>query len=109
LSQDKRKYNRLEASLPLTIQTAQTQIQGRTTNISEGGAFVYCDQMLPPNENFRLSLKPTDRPSLDITAKIVWIGTPRDPLATSPGMGIQFLETSDLDRQYLSSMIANNI
>ncbi len=89
--------------------TAHTQIEGETVNISPEGALVSCQELPPPEDNFRIVIKPPDRYPLDITGKLVWTTVCCSTDGTeSVGADVQFISISETDRHYLQSVIIDH-
>ena len=89
---------------PVTIQTSQGLIEGKSRNLGAGGAYIYCDQTPKSGELIDLTIKPPDRPSLQITAEVLW----KDKVVP-PGMGVRFVEISENDCQFLYNVVSNHL
>ncbi|UCG14743.1 MAG: PilZ domain-containing protein [Deltaproteobacteria bacterium] len=80
---ENRRYHRTEVNWPVTIETPEGSIEGETTNISSGGAFISCKSPLTANEVFEMFIHIQDREnSLRGKVEVVWL-SPR-------GMGVKF-------------------
>lgn len=93
---------------PIHVHYEQRKIVGEIKNISGGGLFIYCEEPLPLNERFHMTILPPDRRSISVTGKMIWsdrfgIGTDD----TAFGMGMCFLEISDEDRRFLDDLVAD--
>lgn len=89
---------------------AHGTIEGETRNLSQGGIAIYCDEPLPIEEVYRISISPPDRPPLGVTGKVVWAdryGIEGED--TTVGMGVCFLEISEEDRQFLRDLVAAHL
>ena len=89
---------------PVTIQTSQGLIEGESRNLGAGGAYIYCDQTPKSGELIDLTIKPPDRPSLQITAEVLW----KDKVVP-PGIGVRFVEISENDCQFLYNVVSNHL
>jgi len=84
-------------------------IDGRTHNISLGGAFIRCAQKPNLENNFRLVMTTKDRLIL-VNAEVVWTNGHRsDGRANQHGMGVRFTKLSGNDRSFLNTVISNHI
>ena len=102
---NRRKYPRAQIRWPVTLKTT---IEGATKaqlgNVSAGGAYIHCDQTPNPGELIDLTIEPPDRPSLEISAEVVWTGK-----VFPPGMGVRFLEISENDCQFLYNVVLDHL
>ena len=100
---ERRMFQRAEIKWPVAIQTSQGLIEGKTGNLGAGGAYIYCDQTPKHGELIGLIIKPPDRPSLQITAEVLWKGK-----VVPPGIGVGFVEISEDDCQFLYNVVSNH-
>jgi hypothetical protein len=101
---ERRIFQRAEIKWPVTIQTSQGLIEGKSRNLGAGGAYIYCDQTPKSGELIGLTIKPPDRPSLQITAEVLW----KDKVVPL-GMGVRFVEISENDCQFLYNVVSNHL
>ena len=101
---ERRMFQRAEIKWPVTIQTSQGLIEGKSGNLGAGGAYIYCDQTPKRGELIGLTIKPPDRPSLQITAEVLWKGK-----VVPPGIGVRFVEISEDDSQFLYNVVSNHL
>jgi c-di-GMP-binding flagellar brake protein YcgR len=86
--------------------TSSGLADGRTQNISLGGAFIRCSQAPKLEDNFRLVMTTKDRLIL-VNAEVVWSnGHKSEGKATHHEMGVRFTKLSSNDRSFLSGVIA---
>jgi len=84
-------------------------IDGRTQNVSLGGAFIRCAQKPDLENNFRLVMTTKDRLIL-VNAEVVWTNGHRsDGRSNQHGMGVRFTKISGNDRTFLNSAILNQL
>lgn len=87
--ENRRLYPRFEANWCTEIHTSQGELQGKTENMSAGGAFIRCSQPLPPGERFQLVLRVPIGSPLHLAAEVVWSRGPDQEGPT--GMGVRFV------------------
>jgi hypothetical protein len=92
---------------PVTIVTADAEIEGEVRNVSPAGAFIACEDIPPLQGSFRLLMKPPKRKTMTITAKVIWstVITPSEGVPHL-GVGVQFTQISEDDSQFLYGVIA---
>jgi hypothetical protein len=101
---ERRIFQRAEIKWPVTIQTSQGLIEGKSRNLGAGDAYIYCHQTPKRGELIGLTIKPPDRPSLQITAEVLW----KDKVVPL-GMGVRFEEISENDCQFLYNVVSNHL
>jgi c-di-GMP-binding flagellar brake protein YcgR len=110
--QEKRQYPRARVACPVIMETSQGVVDGRTRDISLGGAFVQTWKPLKPKEVLYLAI--LDVPLLDhhlpIKAEVLRSYTSMydDPQAQS-GLGLRFSKISEVDRESLSTLISSHL
>ena len=111
IPQERRKHPRAKTKWSVTLQTSQGVINTEIHDISPEGAFIRCLDPLKPAESFKMVINiPQSDRRLIIDSEVVWINSlgADQPLAPR-GMGVQFTEISNSDRQFLSRMILNHV
>ena len=111
IPRERRKHPRAKAKWSVTLQTSQGVINTEIQDISPEGAFIRCLDPLKPAESFKMVINiPQSDRRLIIDSEVVWINSlgADQPLAPR-GMGVQFTEISNSDRQFLSRMILNHV
>lgn len=101
---ERRMFQRAAIKWPVTIQTSQGFIEGKSRNLGAGGAYIYCDQTPKRDELIDLTIKPPDRPSLQITAEVLWEGK-----LVPSGIGVRFVEISEDDCQFLYNVVSSHL
>ncbi len=98
-----RRHARTEVQWPITILTAQGQVEAKLKNLSADGAFLYCAQISNPRNFVPITINPPNHSPVKITAEVVWVDR-----GLSPGMGVRFAEISEIDRQFLTEAISKH-
>ncbi len=102
---NERKYPRANIRWPVTLKTAAADnITAQSGNLSAGGAYIHCDRTSNPGEVFDLTIEPPYRPSLQITAEVIWTRS-----ASPEGMGVRFLEISENDCHFLNNIVLDHL
>jgi uncharacterized protein (TIGR02266 family) len=109
--QERRRFPRTIAKLPVTIETTQGVINTEIHDISSEGAFVRCLDPLRPAEAVRMAINiPHSDRRLMIDSEVVWVNIHGPDYTETPrGMGVQFTQISRSDRQFLNKIIMNRL
>ena len=107
-SRDNRRHRRVKVKWPVVMTTNSGLADGRTHNVSLGGAFIRCSEKPKLEENFRLVMTTKDRLIL-VNAEVVWSnGHKSDGKSTHHEMGVRFTKLSSNDRTFLNGVISKN-
>jgi Tfp pilus assembly protein PilZ len=91
----------------VTMLTSQTRVKGEIENLSPEGAFILCDEIPPLEGNFLLVMEVPEHKTMSIRAKVTWSTVFEINSGDSLlGVGVQFTNMSEKDRQFLHSTIA---
>ena len=102
---ERRKQPRIEINWPVEVFLDDKTIQGEAKNITPKGLFLCCEEELHLKENFRISIFPPNRESIDIVGKAVWSDFyAMDEQNTPVCVGISFVKISPEDRHLLKEM-----
>ena len=87
--------------------TSSGLVDGKTRNISLGGAFVRCPAKPDLEDKFRLVMTSKDRLIL-VNAEVIWSnGHKAEGKSSHHDMGVRFTNISGNDRTFLSGVISN--
>lgn len=101
-----RKEQRVAKALSLTFKTKESLVNAYTENISCGGLFIKTPKPLPKGEALAIKLQiPGEAEPIKVEAVVAWSRADAGSAENPPGMGIQFIQVSDSDRQRLLSCI----
>ena len=107
-SRDNRRHRRVKVKWPVVMTTNSGLADGRTHNVSLGGAFIRCSEKPKLEENFRLVMTTKDRLIL-VNAEVVWSnGHKSEGKSTHHEMGVRFTKLSSNDRSFLSGVISKH-
>jgi hypothetical protein len=108
MQREKRIDPRIEVGWPVTMMTAEVDIDGEIENISAGGAYIRCGMLLLENDVFVMGIWDLEGEPLWIGAEVVWTNvtlTP-DPGSAPIGMGVRFTTISEENRQVLANVLS---
>ncbi len=95
---EKRQHLRAEVKWPIKIITDDGILEGETLNIAVDGISISCDEPLPLNQIFRISIEPLKQSVIEIRGEIVWSDSYGIDGGNTYAMGVCFVKISDEDR-----------
>lgn len=105
---ERRQQTRIQVSLPVLAATPGLDPPARITNISIGGAFIATTTPLEADTSLALDFQlPHDPERMTVNARVVWSKSVAN--ATSPGMGIEFIDIPERHQQKLDGFIEWNM
>jgi c-di-GMP-binding flagellar brake protein YcgR len=86
-------------------------MDGQTTDISAGGAFIRCEEPLKLKEFFEMTISVSPlSPRIKAIAEVVWSNvSDLEAELQSRGMGVRFFKMSDEDRKVISALISDHL
>lgn len=105
---DMRKHSRRNLELPVVVSDAANRVKGglrfESADVSPGGAFLRSDLLFEVGEVLSLSIELSGR-QVQARGRVVRVsrGTAADQ---PPGMGIEFVELSPVDRAAVEAALA---
>jgi uncharacterized protein (TIGR02266 family) len=111
-NRDLRKHTRAPVELPITVSDSANKvdalIQFNTQDISVGGAFIRSDLLFEVGEELSLEFRLPSGEMVRAQGKVVRVSRDTgDDLV--PGMGIQFVNLADTDREALRELVVRGI
>ena len=108
---DKRKHERRALELPITVSDAANRvvaiIQFSTQDVSAGGAFVRSHLLFEIGEVLQLQFALPDGRTIHASGKVMRVARDTGDDVV-PGMGIQFEDLGDDDRDALNRLLAEH-
>ena len=107
---ERRQFARAEVKWPATIITSQPKSPSEIRNISQVGASMYCQELPPTGQEFRLEIQPPNRQSIIVSAKPIW-ATENDSLEISARfiLGVIFEYISEDDIEFLGDVVDDDL
>ncbi len=99
----KRLSFRIKVTWPVTLETDRGLVEGKTRDISAGGAHIRCTEHLYLNEPVHMTIKVPEREPIKVAAIVIWSDS-KDESNRPRIIGIQFTEISAEDRKYLEQV-----
>jgi hypothetical protein len=107
LSRDRRQFLRAEVKWPATIIPSSRQTPAEIKSISEAGASIYCQQLPPAGQEFRLEIRPPNHQSIIVSARPIWsVETGSPEISYRFVFGVQFEYISEEDIHFLGEIVA---
>jgi c-di-GMP-binding flagellar brake protein YcgR len=108
---EKRHHPRAKATFPVLVEKSHGLfMNGKTENISHGGAFIRCLEPLQPNEVFQIEFSGAHLDHrMKAKAEVIWSNVCGfDEKVESSGMGVRFTEISPEARTIISGLLSNS-
>ena len=107
---ERRQHPRAKLTFPVFAETHRTLISGTSKDISEGGAFICCEQPLKPGEVFELLISVSLlNPPIRAIAEVVRSHNSCPANELEPhGMAVQFIIIPEADRRAISNMVTKH-
>ena len=102
---ERRQHPRILVNWPAVVETPQGSVKGETKDISVDGVFVFCTKEPEIEEDFPIHLKPSEQRTISIVGAKIWSGTFNIDNREVFGMGIQFVQISPEDREYIAALV----
>ena len=107
---ESRQFARVEVKWPAIVIVSDTQIAAETEDISEIGVCIYCQELPPLEEEFRLEIQPPNRQSLLVTVKAVWtMPADSDGGLRRFAVGAEFEYITENDIRFLGEVVASHL
>ena len=108
-TEENRRYPRAKVKWPIVMAADDRLVDGRTQNLSLGGAFIRCSELPTPDSEFRLVITTKDR-LIPATAELVWsdVSHSQDKSVVH-GMGVRFTRISNDDRSFLRGVLRDHL
>jgi uncharacterized protein (TIGR02266 family) len=107
---DKRKTGtRAHVELDVDLGTYGRYFLSKLENISTGGAFIRTRQLHPVGTSVRVRFRlPGDEEPIESEGKVIWIyEQPGDEEPNSSGMGVQFTQMEEENRDRIADFVAS--
>ena len=107
-SQENRQHRRVKIKWPVVMTTSNGLVDGKTQNVSLGGAFIRRLEKINLEDHFRLVMTTKDRLIL-VNAEVIWSnGRKSEGKSAYREIGVRFTNISGNDRTFLSGVISNH-
>ena len=105
MSIEKRLHPRILVEWPAAVKTLQGTIEGITKDISVDGVFIFCPEEPELENSFAIALEPSEERFISVFGERVWSGNFNIDDRTVFGMGVQFIQISPEDRNYIAVLV----
>lgn len=106
---ESRRHPRAEIKWPVVILTPHGLVDGKTENLSLGGALVRFPEHLKVNHNFSMVITAKGR-LISVAVEVIWSDTHRHgDKSRFCGIGVRFTKILVSDRQFLNRSISKHL
>ena len=102
---ERRLHPRILVKWPAVVETPQGSTEGETKDISVDGVFIFCAEEPEIGENFPIVLKPSEQRTISVVGAKIWSGSFTIDNREVFGMGVQFIQISPEDRNYIAVLV----
>ena len=103
VGEQRRLSFRIKVDWPVKLETKSGMVEGRTRDISTGGAHIRCTEYLQLNEPVFMTIEAPDIEPMKVTAVVIWSDS-KDESNRPRIIGVKFTEVSLADRKYLEKV-----
>lgn len=103
IGEQRRLSFRIKVEWPVRLKTTRGVVEGKTRDISAGGAHIRCEEYLELNEPAHMIIEPHDREPMEVAAIVIWSDS-KDESKRPRIIGVKFTAISDVDRHYLEQV-----
>ena len=103
VGEQRRLSFRMKVDWPVTLETARGLVEGKTRDISAGGAHIRCTEYLQLNEPVFMTIKAPDTEPMKVAAIVVWSDS-KDESNRPRVIGVKFTEIPLADQKYLEKV-----
>ena len=103
---ENRRHPRMSIDWPIALKTSKGVIKGKTANISVGGALFLFSEMPKINDEFQVTIKPSENHEIQVTCEKAWSSEIKINVFLFKGIGVRFTKISSRDRKTIATMVA---
>jgi len=105
---ERRNYPRIKIKLPVVKMAGNGLVNGEIRDLSLGGAFIRCPEMLNTKDKFHMVISAKGR-LMSIIGEVVWEDVKKiNNKTTLRGMGVRFTQIFSGDRRFLREVIVSH-
>lgn len=102
---ERRLHPRILVKWPAVVETPQGSVEGETKDISVDGVFIFCADEPEIGDSFSILLKPSEQRTISLVGAKIWSGSFTIDNKKVFGMGVQFINISPEDRNYIADLV----
>ena len=103
---ERREHERVLVNFQVDYRCNDTFLFAYITDLSAMGIFVQTQAPHPEGTQINLRFSPTGGAEIDVEGRVIWVNRPRaDGENRNPGMGIQFVDLTPLQREQILGLI----
>lgn len=103
VGEQRRLSFRIKVDWPVTLETARGLVEGKTRDISAGGAHIRCTEYLQLNEPVFMTIKAPDIEPMKVAAIVAWSDS-KDESNRPRVIGVKFTKIPLADQKYLEKV-----
>ena len=103
IGEQRRLSFRIKVEWSTKLKTKKGLVEGKTRDISAGGAHIRCEEYLELNEPVHMIIEPPDREPMEVAAIVIWSDS-NDESNRPRIIGVKFTKISEVDHHYLEQV-----
>ncbi len=98
---ERREHERVSVNLEVDYRSDDTFLFAYITDMSAMGIFIQTMTPKPPGTLLNLRFKTKEGKRLAVQGRVIWINQPHGADSINPGMGVQFVDLTAGEREYI--------
>ena len=102
---ERREHERITMCLEVDYRCDETFLFAYITDMSAMGIFVQTTSPQPAGTLLNLRFRTQDGARMDVEGRVVWVNHPRGADSINPGMGVQFVDLTAVQRDQIMGLV----
>ena len=102
---ERREHERVAMCLEVDYRCDDTFLFAYITDMSAMGIFIQTTSPKPPGTLLGLRFRAKEGKRLDVQGRVIWINEPHGADSINPGMGVQFVDLTQAERDQIMAMV----
>ena len=105
VARDRREHERVAMCLEVDYGCDDTFLFAYITDMSAMGIFIQTTKPQPPGTLLSLRFRAPDNTLVEVEGRVIWVNHPRGGESINPGMGIQFVDLTQPQREQILRLV----
>jgi type IV pilus assembly protein PilZ len=102
---ERREHERIAMCLEVDYRCDETFLFAYITDMSAMGIFIQTTSPQPAGTLLSLRFRTQDGERMDVEGRVVWVNHPRGADSINPGMGVQFVDLTAVQRDQIMGLV----
>jgi type IV pilus assembly protein PilZ len=104
-TRDRREHERVAMCLEVDYGCDDTFLFAYITDMSAMGIFIQTTKPQSPGTLLSLRFRAPDSTLIEVEGRVIWVNHPRGPDSINPGMGVQFVDLTQPQREQILKLV----